>query len=167
MSNRAVVIWLVAGFPISVIDAWLSVQSMFGLLSPTHAIGYLVAIGAGICLTVFAVYVPIVRGQRTSPVLVLIWVVAFTVDVLTSILGVIWYGAIGEPLNVPINVSELHFEPANTVATITVVGFVLVVAVCCIKFGQALNELNRRHRTRRATQPRAATLGPAAVDRYY
>ena len=148
MNNRSVVLWFTAGIPIAVVDGWLSVQSLFGLISPVNIFGYLVAISMGVLLTVFAVYVPILRGERTSPALVLIWVGAFSVDMITSIVGAIWYGVLQNPLNSTIDVSELTFEPANWSVTLLFVAFVLIVAFCCFKFGQALNELNRRQRVR-------------------
>jgi hypothetical protein len=148
MSERAIILWFVAGFPIAVVDAWLSVQAMFGLIHPANGLGYLVAISSGIALTVFAVYVPIVRGSRPSIILVVVWLVALGIDILTSIIGAIWYGVLGKPLGSAVDFSAVYFEPANWLETLLFVGFVLALAFFCVKFGQALNALNEKYRAR-------------------
>ncbi|MHA6783542.1 hypothetical protein ACVGOW_21515 [Pseudonocardia saturnea] len=80
MSNRAVLLWFVFGLPIAMIDAWLSVQSMFGLVNPTNFLGYLVAVLSGIALTALAVYVPVLRAGGRRPLLILLWILALTTD---------------------------------------------------------------------------------------
>lgn len=148
MSDRAIILWFVAGFPIAVVDAWLSVLAMFGLIEPTNAVEWLVAVTAGIAMTAYAIYVPIVRGSRTSPLLVLVWLLALGIDLVTSVIGVIWYGVLGEPLGSAVDFSEIYWEPSNWLVTSLFVGFVLALAAFCVKFGQALNALNRRYRAR-------------------
>jgi hypothetical protein len=148
MSDRAVVIWFIAGVPIAIVDGWLSVQSMFGLIAPSNFLRSLVAVTMGIGLTIFAIYVPILRGSRSSPIFVMLWIGSFSIDLITSVIGVIWYGALGEPLNSNIDFSVIKFDPSNWLVTLTFIAFVLLVAGCCFKFGQALNELGQRRRDR-------------------
>lgn len=149
MSDRSIIVWFVAGFFLSIIDAWLSVQSIFGLINPSNFLGYAAAVTVGACLTLFAIYVPIVRASNPSPLFAALWGVAFLIDIATSVIGAIWYGVLNQPLNSRIDLSMITFAPSNWQATLIFVAFVLIVAGCCYKFGQALNALNQRYLNQR------------------
>ncbi len=139
MTRRAAVIWLIPGLTISVIDCWLSIQSMFGIVNPTNAIGVTVAAGIGFGLTAFAVLAPIARGNSVG--LLALWWILVVIDVGTSVLGAIWYGLLHHGLHSRIVLSGLRFDPTNWLATAVFVGFVLLVAWCCAQLGRALKAL--------------------------
>lgn len=153
MDERGAVFWLVVGSIISVIDGWLSIQSMFGILAPSHALSLIAAVIVGICLTTIAVCAPIIRDNTTAPVLRLVWFIVLSIDIGTSILGAIWYGVMSNPLNSRIVFSEIEYDPGNWLETAVFFAFVLIVAGCCFKFGQALNVLNRKFRAREYRTP--------------
>lgn len=158
MSERKIVFWLVVGLIISVIDCWLSVQSMFGVLAPSNALSTIVAVLMGISLTAIAVLAPIFKDNTAGLEYRILWLVILLADIGTSILGAIWYGIMGKSLNSKIVFSEITYDPGNWFVTVVFVVFVLVVAGCCFKFGQALNLLNRMHRTRKPVS-RASGVG--------
>lgn len=68
MNDGAVFFWLLVGGIIAVIDCWLSIQSMFGILHPSDFISYTVAIIVGISLTTIAVLAPIIRDHTTAAI---------------------------------------------------------------------------------------------------
>ncbi|MGQ0778131.1 MAG: hypothetical protein ACT4NY_27590 [Pseudonocardiales bacterium] len=137
--------WLMFGGIIAVIDCWLSIQSMFGILHPFDFLSYSVAIIVGISLTAIAVLAPIIRDHTTAPIWKFLWFIVLLVDIGTSILGAIWYGVMRNPINSKIDISEIGYDPNNSPETAVYIAFVLIVAYCCVKFGQALNRLNKRY----------------------
>lgn len=145
MSNRWVTFWLWAGFPFVCIDAWLSIQSVFGIFDAVNPLGYTLAALAGAVLTGLSVYGPILYRERITFLAVALWLIALAIDVASSILGAIWYVVIGQPLNSWINFAELRYEPANTSATVVAALVVLAVALACVMFGKALRALEKRH----------------------
>jgi hypothetical protein len=55
------------------------------------------------------------------------------------------------PLNSKIDVSDIKFDLTNWFVTMIFIVFVLIVAVCCHKFGEALNVLKKHHSRQRGT----------------
>lgn len=145
MNEGVVFLWLVVGGIIAIIDCWLSIQSMFGLLSPSDFLSFTVAITMGFSLTAIAVLAPIIRDHTTALIWRFLWLIALLIDIGTSILGAIWYGVMRNPINSKIVFSEIGYDPNNSLETSVYFAFVLIVAYCCVKFGQALNQLNKRY----------------------
>ena len=154
---------IVAGIPIAIIDAWLSMQAMFGILDPRNFLSYTVAIFGGIFFTAFLVLSE-ASGKRKEwfgnaskklkeiiIMLVLIsidkvtrimrWLVLFSVDTGTSILCAIWYGLLGNPFNRRIEVDQIKFDPNNWPLTSIYVVFVIVSLGCCILLGRAFESM--------------------------
>ncbi|MBM2616013.1 hypothetical protein JIG36_10640 [Actinoplanes sp. LDG1-06] len=145
MSRSSAAFWVVFGFLISIVDAWLSIQSMAGMMHAVTVMGYVFAAIVGVALTAFAVLLPIMMAaHRNAPVLlVCVWVVLTVADVGTSVVGVIWYVRLGHPLTVPVDLTELHYAPANWMTTLGYIASVLIVAWCCAQFGRALLALRK------------------------
>jgi hypothetical protein len=89
MNEREAVLWLVAGCIIAVIDAWLSILSMFGILSPSNALSFAAAIIVGFSFTTIAVCAPIVIENTTAVTVQFAWFVIPLFDIGTSMLGAI------------------------------------------------------------------------------
>ena len=133
--------WLLPGFVISVIDAWLSVQSMVGILQPRNILAFAAAIVLGMALTAFAVLSPIWTSEDSPMLLHGLKYLLVVIDVGTSVIGAIWYGLMGEPLNRTVHFEEMVFDPSNWFATALIVAFVIIVAWCCHMFGCAMKAL--------------------------
>lgn len=75
-----------------------------------------------------------------------------SIDIGTSILGAIWYGVMRNSINSKIVISEIGLDLNNSLETAVYFAFVFIVAYCCVKFGQALNQLNKRYLNWKARQ---------------
>lgn len=144
MSKPWALVWVPFGFVVSIIDAWLSVQSLFGIMNPNNALGYTGAAVVGISLTGFAIYAPIVLEARRSSAFLIAWMTLCVLDIGTSIVGAMWYGLMAQPLNAPIQFSYIEFAPGNWVQTLGYIAFVLIVAGVCVQFGRALKLLMKK-----------------------
>jgi hypothetical protein len=143
MSRTAALVWIPFGFIVSIIDCWLSIQSMFGMMNPANFMGYSAAVVVGVALTAFAIGAPIVRQAHSSVVFLFCWLLLVILDIGTSVIGAIWYGLLKHPLNSRIDIAGLRFDPGNWMNTAAFVAFVLIVAWCCVRFGKALKTLSQ------------------------
>ncbi|MBU2671054.1 hypothetical protein KOI35_46915 [Actinoplanes bogorensis] len=141
MSRGSAFAWLLPGFVVSVIDAWLSMQSMVGIIQPKNILAFVAAVLLGMALTAFAVLSPLWTTEYSPVFLHLIKYLLVIVDVGTSIIGAIWYGLMGQPLNRTVHFEEMHWAPSNWFATTLIVGFVVIVAWFCHMFGLAMRTL--------------------------
>lgn len=133
--------WLCAGFTFAVIDAWLSMQAMFGILNPQNPIQWLVAVVIGLLFTLFAVLSEPLE-LRESWAGLLFWLAILAIDVATSVLCAIWYGLLGHSFSQRIDLSQIVFDVGNWHATSVYVVFVIITAAMCIQFGRAIKRLN-------------------------
>lgn len=165
MSKRQVAYWLMIGFPISIIGTWLSIQSIFGILAPSDLLSFIVTVVVGVSLTAIAVMAPVVRASTTAPTWRLPWFVILLINIGTSILGTIWYGVMKNPLDSRIVLSEIRYDPGNWLETGTFLAFVLIVAGCCYRYGQALSFAARYRydRKRPNSSPLALQVGGEVV----
>jgi hypothetical protein len=143
MNRKVAIFWIPPGFIIVIIDAWLSIQSMAGIMHAVNIMGYVLAVIVGISLTTFSVFYPILKKDKPSLLLLASWTFLMAADIGTSVVGAIWYVQLGNPLTKPVNLALLSFEPANFLTTLGYVLSVLVIAWCCVMFGKALNALRR------------------------
>jgi hypothetical protein len=126
---------------VSVIDAWLSMQSMVGIIQPKNALAFLAAVLLGMSLTAFAVLSPLWTTAESPIFLHVIKVAIVVIDVGTSIIGAIWYGLMGQPLDRTVHFEEMHYDPSNWFATALIIAFVVIVAWICHMFGLAMKTL--------------------------
>jgi hypothetical protein len=140
MSRKSAVIWAIGGVPVAAIDAWLSMQAMFGILNPRNFLGFAVAFAAGIFFTAFAVLSE-TFGMRRKPFGFLAWTLILVVDMGTSILCAIWYGQFGNPFSRRIQISEIRFDPDNWIYSGIYIAFVVAFAWGCIQLGRAFETL--------------------------
>ncbi|MFI5911294.1 hypothetical protein [Dactylosporangium sp. NPDC051541] len=145
MRHGAAIGWLVPGFVISIIDAFLSIQSMVGIMQPKNLIGMAAAIVVGMSLTVFAVLSPLWASNTTSGAMHGVRYTLLAVDIGTSVIGAIWYGVMGRPLDTTVHFAEIKFQPANWLVTLAFIAFVLIVAWCCHMFGRAMHTIRSRN----------------------
>jgi hypothetical protein len=135
---KAVNFWLLAGFPISVVDAWLSIQSTAGMMHAIDPVTYVMAALVGLSLTGFAVFLPTLKQGHDSVAFSAFWFTLTLIDVGTSVVGTIWYGMLHQPFTQPVDFSLLRFVPGNWLMTLLFVAFVVLVAWCCVMFGKAI-----------------------------
>lgn len=148
MSRGFAIGCIVAGAPIAVIDAWLSMQAMFGILDPRNFLSYAVAIFGGMFFTAFIVLSEAFGKRRDWFAHIgrkfpgfAIWLTLFLVDTGTSILCAIWYGLLGYSFNTRIEISELTYKPGNWPLTSIYIAFVVVSLGCCILLGRAFETM--------------------------
>ncbi len=142
MSERLAVFILVLGVPLSVIDAWLSVQSIAGLMAPANLLGWTATVILGLGLTSFAILTPMFREAfRWGGVSLAVWILVIAGDVGTSCVGAVWYGQLGHSVHEPIDISAIAFDISNFGQTLGYVGFVVIVGTACLMLGEALKIL--------------------------
>jgi hypothetical protein len=143
MNHRTATVWIVAGVPVAIIDAWLSMQAMFGILDPRNFLSYTVAVVSGMFFTTFAVLSE-TFGMRKNILGLLAWVVLFIVDMSTSVLCAVWYGLFGHPFSQRIQISRIRFDPSHWPLTSIYIAFVVLAALGCIQLGRAFETLLER-----------------------
>jgi len=141
MGTKSAVFWLLPGFAISIIDIFLSIQSMVGILQAKTVIGYLAAVVVGTSLTLFAITSPVWGRTISSANLQAVRYLLLGIDIGTSVVGAIWYGLMRQPITSKIHLEKMHFDPSNTLATAGFIAFVLIVAWVCHQFGRAMATL--------------------------
>jgi hypothetical protein len=139
MSKTLATCLIIIGFVVAAIDAWLSIQSTIGLMSPQNAIGWAAAIVVGIAMTVLAVMTPILKDQSLGLFWKAVWIVMTIGDIVTSIIGTIWYGALSHPITESVKFDELSFDFGNTLTTLLHVAFVVLLFLACLALGKALD----------------------------
>jgi hypothetical protein len=142
LSKEASIAWLLPGIFISVFDAWLSVQSMVGIMQPRNPLGFAAAIIFGTALTAFAVVSPLWAGRTDSVSLRVLRYFLLSVDIATSVVGALWYGMMHGNLRETVDFSRMEFDFANWFPTLVFVAVVLLVAWVCHMLGRALWSLN-------------------------
>jgi hypothetical protein len=147
MSTTAARIWITAGLPITLLDAWLSMQAMFGLLAPRNPVMWVTAVVVGVFFTAFAVMAETLGMRRRLPGK-LLWAVIFAVDMATSVLCAVWYGQLHHSFKSRIMVSQIHFVPGNWVFTFIYLMLVVIAAGGCIQLGRAFETLLKKSETR-------------------
>jgi len=148
VSRRFATGCIVAGTPIAIVDAWLSMQAMFGFLVPHNLLSYTVVVFCGMFFTSFIV-ISEASGKRKEWfgdishkfLAAAAWVTIFLVDTGTSILCAIRYGMLGHPFNHRIEISKLVFKSSNWPMTSVYVAFVVVFLLGCILLGRAFETL--------------------------
>ncbi|MEU4237551.1 hypothetical protein [Actinoplanes sp. NPDC026619] len=143
MSIRLAWAILPVGFVLSVIDAWFSIQSIAGAIKADDPADYIVASVMGLFLTGFAVFLPVLKEAFRSAIWGAIWFVLTVADIGTSVMGAIWYGAMGHKFRDPIVLGAIHYTPANWQATVIYIGFVIFVQAWCVAFGYAILALSK------------------------
>jgi hypothetical protein len=138
ISRQAALFFLPLGFVCGAIDAWLSIQSLVGLTNPKGVLGYLTATIAGLALSGFAAFLPFIRSAFRSLLNTALYLVVLSVDVLTSIAGAIWYGALGHTFKTPIDLREIEISSGGWPSMAVYVIFVLVLTWLTYRFGQAI-----------------------------
>jgi hypothetical protein len=139
MRKDRVAFWLVAGIPLALVDAWLSIQSMAGVFNPANPIGTAAAVVTGVAMTLIAVVLPMHLARNNSLLLRLFWVFVGVADLASSILGMLWYGVMRKPLKEQIDFHKMHFKPEKSGLTAVSIGFVLLLLFGCIQLGRALD----------------------------
>ncbi len=134
---------LPVGFVIAVIDAWMSIQSIVGMLQPKSVAELGVGWVVGCTLTVIAVSAPALKIDRWPFVLRLCWGLVLVFDVATSVVGAIWYGVMRHHPTVPVDFSRMHYDPGNAQRTGVFIAFVLILAGGCVLFGKVLHRLSQ------------------------
>lgn len=132
------------GFAIAVIDAWMSIQSIVGMLKPQSLVELIVGGLVGCALTVIAVSAPVLKMDQWNAFLRFCWTLVLLVDIGTSIIGAIWYGVMRKKPNVPVDFSQMHYDPGNVQRTAVFLAFVLLLAGGCVLFGKVLHRLSQR-----------------------
>jgi hypothetical protein len=127
-----------------VLDAWLSIQSVVGIMHAINPLAYGLAATFGIALTIFAICLPILREGRKSRGYLFLWLILTAFDLGTSSVGAIWYGMMHNPMTEPVHLSELQFDFDNWLETGFYIGGVLLVAWACVMFGKALNARRKK-----------------------
>jgi hypothetical protein len=138
MTLDTAIIWLVPGFAITAIDAWLSIQSLTGIMQPKNPLAVVVAGLLGAFLTILAVISPIWGAAIRKTHVKLVRYTLLVFDIATSIVGAIWYGALGHKLNEAVDFHKIKFVPANWFVTCLFIAVVLLVAFVCHMFGKAM-----------------------------
>jgi hypothetical protein len=140
--SRSVAVFSIAiGIPLAAIDAWLSMQSLIGIMNPESAFGFFVASGVGLLLTAIAIVAPIVDEAIDSGFARFVWWMMLTFDIATSCVGTIWYAQLGNDLTDPVDFSQIHFAPGNALSTLLYIFFVLTIAALCYWLGWAFKTL--------------------------
>lgn len=137
MTQAGAGFWLIGGLVVSVGDAWLSMQAMFGIINPRNALQWIAAIAAGLAFTLFAVLAEPLRLRRTARG-AMFWLVMVLCDVATSVLCAIWYGQFGQPFDSRIDTSRMSFDITYWQVTGAYVLLVALFAYGCIQFGRAI-----------------------------
>jgi len=147
MSRRSAAFWVILGVPISILDAWLSMQAMVGILNPGNLVGYATAAVSGMFFTSFAILSEVLSMRKTTFGM-LSWLLIFLFDIATSTLCAIWYGLLKHPFSQRIRLSEIHYDPGNWALTVIYVGVVILAAWGCIQLGRAFDLLLERKMAR-------------------
>ncbi|MEV0313561.1 hypothetical protein [Nonomuraea fuscirosea] len=116
---------------------------MAGIIGTEHLLNYVVATIVGMSLTVFAVFLPVLKAVFRSVPWGTLWLLLTLIDLASSALGGIWYGVIGHPFTDPILFDQIYFEPSNWLETVIYLGFVSLIAVACVACGHAIAALSR------------------------
>jgi hypothetical protein len=140
MTKGTAAFWLMVGLLLAFVDASLSLQAMFGLLTPRNPIQWAAAVILGLFLTVFVV-VAEMRKMRKSALGAFVWLVIFAFDMATNALCAIWYGQLHHSFRSRIRLQELHYTPGNWVFTTIYVLTVIICLAGCIQLGRAFNTL--------------------------
>lgn len=140
MNGKAAIFWVVFGLPLVILDAWLSVQAMFGLLNPHNPIMWAATILVGLFFTVFVVGAE-TAGMRRSMFGLFVWVIIFLIDMGTSMLCVVWYGQLHHSFKNRIILSDLRFAPGNWLFTLIYIILVIIALGACIQLGRAFKVL--------------------------
>jgi hypothetical protein len=143
--TRGIAIFLLPfGFVIAVMDAWMSIQSIVGILQPQSWPELIVGWLVGCVLTVVAVAAPALKVKNPHILLRLFWVVALVVDVGTSVVGAIWYGVMRNKPSVPVDFSQMYYDPRNAQRTLVFLAFVAILTGGCVVFGKILHQLSKK-----------------------
>lgn len=155
MTVNAAIGWLIPGFAITVVDAWLSIQSLTGIMQPRNPLAVIAAGLLGAALTVFAVISPVWGELIKRPAVQVVRYLLLAADIATSIVGAVWYGVLGHKLDEPVDFHLMHFDLSNWFVTSLFVAVVVGVAFVCHKFGKAMKRVAEyRDEKRRAEEER-------------
>ncbi|MDV7989306.1 hypothetical protein [Rhodococcus sp. IEGM 1374] len=141
MTKNVAFVWIFLGMPIAVLDAWLSMQSLFGIVGPKNLLGYFMVGSLGVAFTAFAVLGSALPSVRENLFFLLIWLAIFLVDVVTSVFGGIWYIQFAKPLNSQIRIESIEFDITNWASTSVILVIIALAAWGCIKMGEAARVL--------------------------
>jgi hypothetical protein len=146
MRSSTALFLMIAGFPIAVVDLWLSLQSMVGIMKPVGGIDWLFVGIVSFAMTAIAIAHPIVSEISSSFLFKALWFVALLFDVTTSLVGTIWYLVLKSPYSEPVNFSKLTIDWGNSVPTAAYFAVVILIALGCVAFGKALSYFLKRNK---------------------
>jgi hypothetical protein len=137
--------FVIVGLFCAVIDAYFSVQAIVGFFAArgmTRPSDYLFSVTAGILFTAFVSGFRILSGEhrRKIPVRVL-WGLVFLVDLMTSLAGGIYYGALGNSWTLPIRAQDIRLNETTWFPVLLYCAFIALLMFFCVQLGAAFETL--------------------------
>jgi hypothetical protein len=127
--------FLPLGILLTLADAWLSMQSVVGILG-IGTLNLIVGIVVGGGLSAFLVFAALVGMSETGIAMKALWGVFLIVDLSTSLTGAIWYGALRSPYTEPIDFSKLTVAPEAVPRLVIFSIFTAIVTISAILLGK-------------------------------
>lgn len=111
----------------TLVDGLTTGLILLSLISPTSFLGQVLTFAGGIIITGFEMGTKAVFSKSSPTILRYMWLVAVIVDFYTTIVGTVYYVALGYPLETVVNYSAIQIDSSNIFSVILALGLSFII----------------------------------------